>query len=466
MLFTSVQFACFFAIVLTGLAVLRKQNHKIRWLLAAGVVFYGAWNWRFLALIGFTSVFDFCLGIQIGKATGALKKRLLVLDICVNLLLLCVFKYLDFFISTADVLFGVHFSLARIMLPIGISFFVFEAMSYCIDIYRGKLVPYSRWDHFALFIFFFPRMVAGPIIRGSDFLPQLRSPIRITAHNLNVGGQMFLLGLTKKLVIADRLSDFVDLVYANPALYSSASVWQATIAYSIQIYCDFSGYSDMAIGLAKIMGFELPANFRLPYIALNLTDFWRRWHISLSSWLRDYLYIPLGGNRKGVTRTYLNLLITMTLGGLWHGASWHFVLWGVLQGLGLAVHKAYRSILGPRLPEKSGWPLKVVSWTVTYTFVCFCWVFFRAQSFPDAVTCVVKMVGGLAGGLTWLCGPLAAIAPLVVLSHLLAGRMQHQKDGLVLAPAYFSHLVLLFAWVLGVYFMSATRTAPFIYFQF
>jgi len=467
--FTSVHFFIFFAVVLVGLLLLRNNEHKITWLMLAGAVFYGYWNWKFLALLGFTAVFDFHLGLRLGAAEGVLKKRLLILDICVNLGILCIFKYLNFFIDSANVLFaplGLDLPILNIMLPIGISFFVFEAMSYCIDIYRGNLQPYTNWRHFAVFIFFFPRLIAGPIIRPADFLPQLVREIRITRANFILGGQMFLMGMTKKLVIADRLSSYVDLVYANPGQYSGVSIWQATIAYSIQIFCDFSGYSDMALGLAKILGFDLPVNFRMPYIATSLTDFWRRWHISLSSWLRDYLYIPLGGNRKGVSRTYIHLLITMTLGGLWHGASWNFVIWGVLHGLGLAVHKAFSTM-------RAGWRWKgddmatrVVSWAITYLFVCFCWVFFRAQSFGDAMTCLMKMAGVLQGGLTWLCGPLVVILPVVILAHAIGLLLQYRKATPILDLNRFSHLVFLFCWIMGIFFLAATVSAPFIYFQF
>ncbi len=367
---------------------------------------------------------------------------------------------------------GVHLQTAHIILPIGISFFVFEAMSYCIDIYRGKIQPYTNWKHFALFIFFFPRMIAGPIIRPADFLPQIERAIVLTWPNFVHGGQLFLFGMTKKLVIADHLSPFVDRVFANPEHYSTFSIWQAVIAYSIQIFCDFSGYSDMAIGLAKILGFDLPVNFRMPYLANNLTDFWRRWHISLSSWLRDYLYISLGGNRKGTFRTYGNLLITMTLGGLWHGASWNFVIWGLLHGLGLAIHKAYTAGLQNLLAEKTYATLqnskvvRAVSWAITYLFVCYGWVFFRAQEFDHAWLMVRRMSGLENGELTWIFGPLLVILPVVIVAHALGAWLEKRKQIFVLQPRKFSHQVALFMWIFGIFFLAATVSAPFIYFQF
>ena len=469
MKFTSLHYVLFFAVVLAGIAVLRRREHKISWLLLAGCFFYGYWDWRFLALIGFTSIFDFYMGIQLGATTGVLRKRLLILDIAVNLGILCVFKYLNFFIDSANAVLaplGFHAASLNILLPIGISFFVFEAMSYCIDIYRGRLEACTNWRHFALFIFFFPRMIAGPIIRPSDFLPQLARDIVITVPNVIIGAQLFLLGMTKKLVIADNLAGFVDLVFGNPSRYDGATIWQAVLAYAIQIFCDFSGYSDMAIGSAKILGFDLPINFRMPYLATSLTDFWRRWHISLSSWLRDYLYISLGGNRLGVARTYLNLLVTMVLGGLWHGASWNFVIWGALHGAGLAVHKAFSSFSARPEGSASSLGVRIGSWAATFLFVCFCWVFFRAQSSDAAFTCLARMLGLQGGGLFWLNGPFLAIVPVVVLAHVIGVRNERSPKPLVLRPERLSHLVVLFAWALGVFYLCATRAAPFIYFQF
>ena len=471
MLFTQSIFFVFMAAVLAGLLVLRRGEHKILWLIGAGAFFYGWWDWRFLTLLAFTATFDFHLGLAIGRAAQPLRKRLLILDIGVNLGILCVFKYANFFLDSLSILTapaGVSFSSLHIILPLGISFFVFEAMSYCIDIYRGNLQPYTNWRHFALFMFFFPRMIAGPIIRAADFLPQLQRDIRVTWPNFCAGFQLFLVGLTKKLVIADNLAPFADLVFANPAQYSGGAIWQAVLAYSIQIFCDFSGYSDMAIGLARMMGFELPANFNLPYLATNLTEFWRRWHISLSSWLRDYLYISLGGNRRGETRTYCNLLITMILGGLWHGASWNFALWGALHGLGLCVHKLWSGFFKARgVRSKSAAGVIIggaASWLFTFGFVCFCWIFFRAPSFSDALLMLNKMLGG--PGMQWLSGAFLVIAPVVVVAHFAGATLQRKGLSPALDWNRFAHLVLLFSWILGIIFLRSVEISPFIYFQF
>jgi alginate O-acetyltransferase complex protein AlgI len=456
-------------VILAGLCVLRRNSHKVYWLLAGGAFFYGYWDWRFLGLLLFICVFDFYLGRLIYEAEGARRKRLFVLNVVVNLSILIVFKYLNFFIGSLDAALaplGVHVGTLNIILPIGISFFVFEVISYCVDIYRGDLKPYESLRDFALFIFFFPRMIAGPIIRASQFLPQLRRDIRVTLPNLQRGGQLFLLGLTKKLVVADRLAGFVDAVFANPAGYSAGSVWQAVIAYSIQIYCDFSGYSDMAIGLARVMGFELPENFNLPYVATSLVDFWRRWHISLSTWLRDYLYLSIGGLRKHWFNRYRNVIITMLLGGLWHGAGWNFALWGLLHGVGLAVNHWWEGFKKRKQLAHGGWWGKALGWLATFGFVTLCWVFFRAPSFGHAATVFGKMFGAIPGGMHWVSEPLLVIAPLVALAHVLGLWSKSEDRAPVLVSRRFAHLAFLFFWVVGIFFLAEVESTPFIYFQF
>ena len=273
-------------------------------------------------------------------------------------------------------------------MPLGISFYTFQAISYVADIYKEELKP-ADFISVALLTGFFPKISTGPIVKNKQFLQQINEKRQITKANAEAGIQIVLFGIFKKFVIADRLSVCVDAVFQAPAAYSALSIIFAVISYSIQIYCDFSGYSDMAIGIAKILGFEIPPNFNIPYISKNLSEFWKRWHISLSSWLMQYLYIPLGGNRKGRGRTYLNLVITMTLGGLWHGANWTYIVWGLLHGFALVLHKNY-------LTFRKKYPVRVenkamqgvgafVSWLLTYAFVCVCWIFFRADSVERAV---------------------------------------------------------------------------------
>src|SRR5690606_35141846 len=266
-------------------------------------------------------------------------------------------------------------------LPIGISFFTFQSLSYTIDVYRKDLTPTRSLLDYAFFVSFFPLLVAGPIVRASYFLPQLQQPLLVTREAFGRGVFLILAGLVKKAVIADYISvNFVDRVFDNPALYSGLENLLAVYGYALQIYCDFSGYSDMAIGIALLLGFQFPNNFNFnsPYRSLSITEFWRRWHISLSTWLRDYLYISLGGNRRGRLRTYLNQFITMVLGGLWHGASLRFLLWGAMHGVGLAVHKIWMSWTKNTWLGRSSWAGSFLSWILTFHFVCFTWIFFRA----------------------------------------------------------------------------------------
>lgn len=356
LLFSTAEFFVLFLLFYGGyLVLLRKFNWRILYTLAFSLFFYyQSSGWFFLLLIASTLV-DFGLGhcIYVSKEK-AWKRFYLILSLVANLGMLGYFKYTNFFLGSLNEIIGSNFAFQNIFLPVGISFFTFQTLSYSIDIYRGQLVPLtaditgwrSFWQRlldFGFFVSFFPQLVAGPIVRAADFIPQIRRKPRLSKRAM---GQAFLLimgGLFKKAVISDYISiNFVDRVFESPMLYSGFENLLAAYGYAIQIYCDFSGYSDMAIGLALLMGFILPENFRRPYQASSLQDFWRRWHISLSTWLRDYLYISMGGNRKGKRRTYLHLMVTMLLGGLWHGASWVFIIWGGLHGLGLAFERALR----------------------------------------------------------------------------------------------------------------------------
>lgn len=361
LLFNSGDFFLLFGLFYLGyLVLLRRFNLRILYTLSFSLFFYyQSSGWYFFLLL-FSTLVDFALGHFIYRArTPAWRRLFLLLSLGVNLGLLGYFKYTNFFIGSINDLLARNFAFQDLFLPVGISFFTFQTMSYSIDIYRGHLIPLTegirntrtfltRLLDFAFFVSFFPQLVAGPIVRAADFIPQIRRKPRLTRRAM---GQAFLLimgGLLKKAVISDYISiNFVDRVFEGPRLYSGFENLLAAYGYAIQIYCDFSGYSDMAIGLALLMGFFLPENFRRPYTATSLQDFWRRWHISLSTWLRDYLYISMGGNRKGKARTYLHLMITMLLGGLWHGAGWVFIIWGGLHGLGLAFERALR--------QKNGW---------------------------------------------------------------------------------------------------------------
>ena len=355
MLFTTIDFIIFFIVVCTTIIIIKNRKFQhIFLLLVSYFFFYYSSNYLIILLIAST-ILDFYVGKAIWKTTDIVKKKiLLIISLSANLGLLGVFKYADFAILQFNFL-GEQFNLANeipflnLALPIGISFYTFQTISYTVDIYRGKIQPSKSFKEFALFVAFFPQLVAGPIVRASEFLPQLREKIevgrgnlkQIIIHNSNLklGITIMAFGFLKKMFFADNIAPLVNDVFNYPIGYESFTIILGAIGFGMQIYGDFSGYSDIAIGAALILGFKLPANFNKPYFATSPSDFWNRWHISLSTWLRDYLYIPLGGNRTSNVRTYLNLATVMFLGGLWHGASWNFVMWGMLHGAYLAIHK-------------------------------------------------------------------------------------------------------------------------------
>lgn len=359
MLFNSGTFLLLF-ILFYGLFLLWRKRifWRTLYFFAFSLFFYYKSSGFFFVLLILSTLVDFALGHFIFRATTAGRRRFyLFLSIAANLGMLGYFKYANFFLDTSNAIFDSRFQAVDIFLPVGISFFTFQTMSYSIDVYRRKIRPlteevtglrsfFRQLLDFGFFVSFFPQLVAGPIVRAAEFIPQIRQPLRLSREDLGRALLLIMGGLFKKAVISDYISvNFVDRVFESPGLYSGFENLMAVYGYAVQIYCDFSGYSDMAIGLALLLGFRLPENFRLPYQADSVQDFWRRWHISLSTWLRDYLYISLGGNRKGRLRTYVNLMITMLLGGLWHGASWVFILWGGLHGLALAFDRAARRFL-------------------------------------------------------------------------------------------------------------------------
>ncbi len=342
MLFNSIEFAVFLPIVV-GIYYSLETRLQNFFLVAAGFFFYGWWDWRFCGLLAFSIVLDYACALRMrGEPERA--KVYLGLSLCGNLGVLGFFKYFDFFAaSCAELLaslgLGGELPLLGVILPVGISFYTFQTLAYTIDVYRGKIEPSRDLLTVALYVSFFPQLVAGPIERPARLLGQFERPRRVDASKIASGAFLILLGLFKKMAIADAVAHRVNVVFSGAADASWVVLLEGAWLFSFQIYCDFSGYSDIARGAARLFGIELMRNFNQPYLAANITDFWRRWHISLSSWLRDYLYIPLGGNRKGIVTTYRNLLLTMILGGLWHGANWTFVVWGALHGVYLSVHK-------------------------------------------------------------------------------------------------------------------------------
>jgi alginate O-acetyltransferase complex protein AlgI len=423
-LFHSMRFFYLFAATFVAYWVLRNQRARMLVLLCASIYFYARWNVWLVGLVLGTALFDYWIAIRIEDTADPHRRRLyLTASLCVTLGLLAFFKYTNFLVSLswpALHLLGaaVDPPFYRIVLPLGISFYTFETVSYVVDVYRRRLPAERKLLDYSLFLLFFPHLIAGPIVRPADFLPQLRVLQRFDWTRMELGLRFFLLGFIKKAVIADQVALLVDPVYAAPSDYTTGALWAATVGYAIQIYCDFSGYSDMAIGCAHAFGLRLPQNFDLPYFSLNIAEFWRRWHISLSTWLRDYLYIPLGGNRGSSFDTYRNLLVTMLLGGLWHGAAWTFVFWGAYHGVLLALHRA---LPWPRwLGQPAFAPLRA---GVTFLCVCLGWVLFRARSLADAGTIYGRLFAPAAGvSLTPETASAFAILLAVVFAAHLVGR--------------------------------------------
>lgn len=468
MIFTEFRFFGFFLLVFAVHWALRSPRVRKGWLLLSSYAFYAAWDWRFLSLILVSTAVDYVAGLKIHASENAqVRRRWLRLSLVANLGILGFFKYCDFFLdSTASLLqslgFEANLPVLGIVLPVGISFFTFQTMSYSLDIYWRRLEPTRSLLDLALFVGFFPQLVAGPIVRAADFLPQLRNRTRFDAIAFAPALLLFLSGYIKKACISDHLAPTVDAYFADPGAFTAAAAWVAVPAYAVQIYCDFSGYSDMAIACAAMLGYRLCLNFDGPYLATSLRDFWRRWHISLSSWLRDYLYIPLGGSRGSAFATQRNLAITMLLGGLWHGASWNFVIWGGLHGLGLALQRGWDRGLGGRLPKLL--PRTILSSAFTLWFVCVCWILFRAQSSADAWITLQAFVLLQADGTEVLRQDWWFLIGGLYLAHHVAAYLR-RRDFLERTPAWGFAMAYGFFFALAFAF-KAVVTPPFIYFQF
>jgi alginate O-acetyltransferase complex protein AlgI len=470
MLFDSAIYAWFFLIVFyVYWMLMHRHRAQTIWLLAASYIFYGSWSFRYLGLIVLSTLIDFFIGKRLGKEEDPDNRRaLLLMSMIANLGMLGLFKYYNFFITETGALLnamGMHVSppLLHVMLPVGISFYTFQTMSYTIDIYRRELEPEPDLWRFSLFVVFFPQLVAGPIVRARDFIHQLQAPRAFDSRQHSLGIYLISVGLIKKIAVANYLAvNLVDRVFETPHIYSALEVLCGVYGYAIQIYCDFSGYSDVAIGSALLLGFVLPDNFARPYASADLQEFWRRWHISLSSWLRDYLYISLGGNRRGRVRTYVNLFLTMLLGGLWHGASWNFIIWGALHGGMLAIHRKYASLTAT-IPRPAWFrPLGVF---VTFHFVCFCWLFFRAPTL-DVVWEVLHALNttGLDAANISPALMVAIFGTLAI--HLSPIRFEHRLRDRLLALPVPLLAILLTALVILLSRIKGLDVVPFIYFQF
>ena len=451
-----------------------QRTLRLLFVTAFSYYFYYKSSGFYFFLLAVVTLSDFTLAKAISclKTRKAAKGALLTLSLAIDLGLLGYFKYTNFFCGMWADIVGHNFQPYDIFLPVGISFFTFQSMSYVIDVYRGTLRPLPSLLDYAFYVSFFPQLVAGPIVRARDFAPQIYRPLHITQQMFAQGVYLICVGLLKKAVISDYISlNFVDRIFDNPSLYSGVENLLGIYGYTLQIYCDFSGYSDMAIGIALLLGYHFPQNFNAPYRSVSITDFWRRWHISLSSWIRDYIYISLGGNRKGTARTYVNLIVTMLLGGLWHGASLNFVAWGGMHGMALALHKWMRTNVfhHDKHYESHGWR-RLGATILTFHFVALCWVFFRNRTFGDSWTMLSRIATDFHPELlTQVVSGYAYVFAFITLgyaTHLLPASWERccvtvlRHGGVVLSA------VVMAAAVYMVVQVKSSTIQPFIYFQF
>jgi len=483
LIFSSGMFMMMFAIFIVIYTLLRNKSlPRTLFVVAFSYYFYYKSSGVYFFLLAIVTCSDYIIGEWLSNSSRRWCRKLLVaLSLAIDLGLLCYFKYTNFFGQLWADFNGVKWDTLEIFLPVGISFFTFQSLSYIIDIYRRKIEPVDNLLDYAFYVSFFPQLVAGPIVRASDFIPQIYKPVYITRTMLGTGFWFILIGLFKKAVISDYISiNFVQRVFENPVQFSGIENLLGAYGYGMQIYCDFSGYSDMAIGLALLMGFHFNINFNNPYKAVSVTDFWRRWHISLSTWLRDYVYISLGGNRKGKMRQYLNLFITMLLGGLWHGASLNFVMWGALHGTALALHKMWMTITrSAKFVQTKVWNVLMVIFT--FHFVIFAWLLFRNAD----ITWNGLFHNGDWGNLGVMLSQITHhfqpellfsvllnywhVFVLIVLGytlHFVPDKLSALcRSAFVKMPAYFYVIALVFLIVVIVQ-VKTSEIQPFIYFQF
>ena len=489
LLFTGESFWIFlFIALLLYSLIFKKPLLRNTYLFLFSLFFYYKSGGVFFFLLIISTLTDYIAGLIIYAAKRKpVRKLFVLLSLLVNLGMLSYFKYTGFFTgvfndifntnlpvtdwiaSISNLYLGTGFNIDIIVLPVGISFFTFQTISYTMDVYRGKTKPVKNILDFGFYVSFFPQLVAGPIVRASEFVPQLYAPFRLSKREW--GHALFLIvgGLIKKIIISDFISvNFVDRVFVTPLLYSGLENLLAIYGYGLQIYCDFSGYTDIAIGIALMLGYRLPVNFNSPYKAYNITDFWRRWHISLSRWLKDYLYISMGGNRKGRFRTYVNLMITMLLGGLWHGAAWRFVIWGGLHGLGLVVNKLWTKIFPSR--RNPGRIKRFISVFITFNFVSFCWIFFRAVNMEHVLLMLKQIFTSFSPGNLFAVftayGQVLIIIVCGYILHFLPVTVKESYRGLFIRLPLIVKIILVYLVALVLYNVQATDIQPFIYFRF
>ena len=477
LIFSSGLFLFLFVAFLGGYCLLRRTTTaRILYIILFSLYFYYKSSGLYFVLLLVAATYDYMIGYSIYLSRSRRARRWLVAaSVACNLALLGYFKYTNFLTEIANNLFGSGFlEFRNIFLPVGISFFVFQSMSYTIDVYRGRLWPLNNWLDYLFYLSFFPQLVAGPIVRARDFIPQIRqNPVIVTREMFGTGIFLILSGLFKKAVVSDFISlNFVDRVFDEPLLYTGFECLMGIYGYALQIYCDFSGYSDMAIGIALLLGFRFPKNFDAPYKSATITEFWRRWHISLSSWLRDYLYISLGGNRKGRARTYANLLITMILGGLWHGAAVRFVLWGALHGVALALHKLWMSLVpGAKATGAEMHPVwRGLGILLTFNIVCFSWLLFRAESMQTVTLMLHQIVRNFnAPVIPQVVAGYTAVFALIAAGyalHFLPSRADTLARHTVARSPLPMQVLLVAAMIWCVMQIKSSDIQPFIYFQF
>ena len=485
MLFNSIEFLIFFV---TAVTLYFFIPHRFRWLflLLASYYFYMCWNPVYIVLILASTLIDYFAGLLMGK-TGEKRKRrkYLILSLCSNLGLLFAFKYFNFFNGVfkalLDTINATHdISALHVLLPVGISFYTFQTLSYMFDVYRGQKEPEKHFGIFALYVSFFPQLVAGPIERSTRLLPQFHKKMKFDYERTTDGLLLMLWGFFKKIVIADRVAVMVDQVYNNVYDYQGLALIIATLLFAFQIYCDFSGYSDIAIGAARIMGFDLIINFRTPYYARSISEFWKRWHISLTSWFKDYLYISLGGNRVTKWRWYYNIMIVFIISGLWHGANWTFIIWGALNGFYLLFsiwttglrERVARSLNLDKMPGLH----KLIKISITFTLVCFAWIFFRANNLSEAYYIVTHLFSGLLNGAILefvisgfgfgIRGFLIALAAIGLMEAIQLVQQQTNVRAMLMARPAAVKLAVYLGLIVCIIMLGKFSANQFIYFQF
>ena len=469
MLFTSGLFWVLFMVFLPLYAMVKSQRKKMMvFVIAFSLYFFYKSSGLFFLLLVATSIFDWWVSQFIDSSKNRTERRIaLTVSLVFSLSILLFFKYSNFVMFNLEALIGGNFQPLDLILPVGISFYTFRTISYVVDVYKKKIEPVDDFIEYLFFLSFFPCLVAGPIVRAREFIPQARENKPATRDMIYGGLWLVMLGILKKAVFADYIAQYNNIAFGNPTGYTGFELLMAVLGFTMQIYCDFSGYSDMAIGLGSIMGFDLGINFRFPYRSLNVTEFWHRWHITLSTWLRDYVYIPLGGNRKGKVRQYFNLMVTMLLGGLWHGAAWTFVVWGAGHGIALCVHKLCK----PWLDKIASTPFtRSMSWLMTFTLVTFLWIFFRANTFQAAG----QVINGIFTDFEWAYLPVfierrvtwCIMLAIIFGLHFVPARVWEKMREWFIGTQWWVKLLMFIVLIQLVLQFASATVQPFLYSQF